>query len=74
MSQLNAFNKPTLFSCLGRYGMKKPRYVLQISFTHKEHLQLIPILKELQVHTGMNKSTLMKRMIAYTAVQMGTGI
>jgi hypothetical protein len=54
--------------------MKKPRYVLQISFTHKEHLQLIPMLKELQVHTGMNKSTLMKRMIAYTAVQMGTGI
>jgi hypothetical protein len=52
--------------------MKKPRYVLQVSFTYKEHLQLIPMLKEIQDSTGMNKSALLKRMIAYTAVQMGT--
>jgi len=72
MSQLNAFNKSILFSYLGHYDMKKPRYVLQVSFTYQEHLQLIPMLKEIQDHTGMNKSALLKRMIAYTAFQMGT--
>jgi hypothetical protein len=45
--------------------MRKRRYVVQVSFTYQEYLQLNPLLKELQEHVGMNKSQLIKRMIAY---------
>ena len=45
--------------------MRKRRYVVQVSFTYQEYLQLNPLLTELQEHIGMNKSQLIKRMIAY---------
>ena len=45
--------------------MRKRRFVVQVSFTYQEHLLLSPLLKDLQVHTGMNKSQLIKRMIAF---------
>ena len=45
--------------------MRKRRYVVQVSFTYQEYLQLNPLLIELQGYVGMNKSQLIKRMIAY---------
>ena len=44
--------------------MRKRRFVVQVSFTYQEHLLLSPLLKDLQMRTGMNKSQLIKRMIA----------
>ena len=50
--------------------MRKRRYVVQVSFTYQEYLQLNPLLKELQEYVGMNKSQLIKRMIAYRGSRM----
>ena len=45
--------------------MRKRRYVVQVSFTYQEHFLLAPLLKDLQECMGMNKSQLIKRMIAF---------
>ena len=53
--------------------MRNRRFVVQVSFTYQEHLLLSPLLKDLQVHTGMNKSQLIKRMIAFHGSRVAQG-
>ena len=59
-----------VYGCLRALSMRKRRYVIQVSFTYQEYLQLNPLVKELQEHVGMNKSQLIKRMIAHYGSRM----
>lgn len=50
--------------------MKRKRYVVQVSFTIKEHKRLIPLISKLQEHSGMNKSQLIKRLICIASSEL----